>query len=141
MKLRLKLVSFLFASSSAVLLICNSGATSMNGQTILGTTDDPRIQRCGIHVVGLDWLSVTPFIETAEGFDGSFDLGVTKTSKAGTSRTRQSNDIKAGVLSGSRIWVDRPARIDIEMNVKDDGGKVVCRLTQAFSLPASSDKL
>ncbi|PZM08178.1 curli-like amyloid fiber formation chaperone CsgH [Rhizobium tubonense] len=141
MRLRFKELGFLLASSSAVLLAQNSGAASMNGQTIFGTTNDPRIQRCGIHVIGEDWLSVTPFIETAEGFDGSFDLGVTKTSKAGSSQTRQSNHIKAGVLSGSRIWVDRPARIDIEMNVKDDGGKVVCRLTQAFSLPEPATKL
>jgi hypothetical protein len=141
MKLPFRLLRFLFTFSSAVLLAHTSGAASMNGQTIFGTTNDPRIQRCGIHVIGEDWLSVTPFIETADGFDGSFDLGVTKTSNAGTSQTRQSNRIKAGVLSGSRIWVDRPARIDIEMNVRDDSGKVVCRVTQSFDLPAPTTKL
>ena len=125
--------TFLFSSYS--------GAASMNGQTILGAPQDPRIQQCGLRISGDDFADLAPFIQAAADFNGSFDLNIGKTSDAGTSQTRQSNRIKAGTIGASRIRLDLPARIAIEMNIRDDAGKMVCRLSETIDLPVNKTKL
>jgi hypothetical protein len=139
--LRFKRMTSLWIFLSAVLLASDSGAASMSDQTILGTTNDPRIQQCGIRISGTEWAELSPFIQTAEDFSGSFDLGILKTSKSGTSQTRQSNRIGGGMTNVSRIRLDRPARIEIQMNVKDESGKVICKIAETVDLPAGSMKL
>jgi hypothetical protein len=131
----------LWISISAVLFISNAGAASMNDTTLFGTMDDPRIQQCGIRISGGDWVELAPFIQTAADFNGSFDIGITKTSKSGTSQTRQSNRIKGGASNLSRIRLDRPERLEIRMSVADESGKVVCRLSETLDMPDGSMRL
>lgn len=116
----------------------HAGAVSMNGRTILGTSEDPRIQQCGIRIAGGDFADLSPFIQAAADFDGSFDLDVTKTSKAGTSQTRQSNRIAAGTIGASHIRLDLPARVAIKMSVVDVTGKMVCRISETIDLDGTT---
>lgn len=110
----------------------------MNGRTILGTSEDPRIQQCGIRIADGDFADLSPFIQAAADFDGSFDLDVTKTSKAGTSQTRQSNRIAAGTIGASHIRLDLPARVAIKMSVVDVTGKMVCRISETIDLDGTT---
>lgn len=125
------------ALSAVLSASLSTGAASMNSQTLLGTIDDPRIKACGIHVQGTDWVEFLPFIQTAADFNGSFEIGVTKTSRSGTSQTRQANRIQAGVFDGTQIRLDRPASVALQMKVMDETGKVVCHLAETIELDAA----
>lgn len=121
---------------SAMLFVPSSGAASMKGDTIFGQTDDPRILGCGVRMSGSQWIELTPFIETVGGFAGNIDLTVTKISKSGTSRIHQSNRITTGTVQLSTVRTDQPERLGIEMNVRDDAGMIVCRVTDRIVLGA-----
>ena len=126
--------TMLLAVLSAAL---STGAASMNSHTLLGTTDDPRIKACGINVQGTDWAEFSPFIQTAADFSGSFEIAVIKTSRSGTSQTRQANRIQAGVFAGTQIRLDRPASVALQMKVMDETGKLVCHLAETIELHAA----
>lgn len=117
----------------------STGAASMNSRTLFGTTDDTRIKACGIAVLGTDWAEFSPFIQAADDFNGSFEIGVVKTSRSGTSQTRQTNRIHVGVFAGTQIRLDRPASVALQMKVMDETGKVVCHLAQSIELDAASN--
>ncbi len=126
---------------AAPLAATHSGAASMIGQTISGVSEDPRIHQCGIRIDGDRVAELVPFIEAAADFNGSFDLSITKRSEAGSSQSRQSNRITAGMIGASRVRLNLPARIEILMNVMDEAGKAVCHVRDSVDLPAPTTKL
>jgi hypothetical protein len=113
----------------------------MNGQTLLGTSQDPRIQQCGIRIAGGRLADFEPFIQAAAGFNGRFDLSVIKVSASGTSQSRQGSAIKSGRLGSSHIGIDLPARVTVDLRVTDERGKAVCGLSQTIDLPVETTAL
>ncbi|NRP20882.1 hypothetical protein LPJGGPFB_04141 [Ensifer adhaerens] len=111
-----------------------ASATSMNGQTILGNSSDPRIKACGVRIGGQEMATLRPFIEGAADLNGSFALSIAKQSPGGSSTTSQKNRFSEGSLGDTQVVINRPGRVRITLVVTDDAGKTLCDLDQTIEL-------
>ncbi|HEV7306112.1 curli-like amyloid fiber formation chaperone CsgH [Ensifer sp.] len=119
----------------------DASATSMNGETLYGKINDPRVKSCGIRIDGADVAALKPFIEAADDLEGSFSLRIAKLSASGSSMTSQRNRFSAGSLGKTEIIVDRPGQLRLELTVTDDQGKVLCGLSSTVELAAPSTRI
>lgn len=116
-----------------------TGEASMNTQILPGEILDPRILSCGVEVVSGPQASFRPFIETDAGLDGHYAVLIAKRSASGRSVTRQDHAFQRGDLGASRVVLDIPAVIDIQVRVTDRDGQPLCRVDQTITLePAPS---
>jgi hypothetical protein len=99
---------------------------SSTGSTVDGTTFDPRIEACGVHVEVSEMALLRPFIEASPDLAGSFRIAVTKRSRSGTAITSQSSRFTGGSLGDVSLAVDQPSRIDIDMTVTAPDGTALC---------------
>ncbi|MBB3543820.1 MULTISPECIES: curli-like amyloid fiber formation chaperone CsgH [unclassified Rhizobium] len=108
-------------------------AEETTDQIVNGKISDPRIAECGVRISsGL----IVPFLEANADFDGSYEIAVSKHSSSGTSQTRQTNQIKGGAMAVVQIAVDVPATAELDLQVSDKEGRMVCVLQQTVNLEA-----
>ncbi|KQU88573.1 hypothetical protein ASD00_29045 [Ensifer sp. Root31] len=118
-----------------------ASASSMNGQTILGNTSDPRITACGVRIGGQETATLRPFIEGATDLNGSFALGIATQSTGGSSTTSQKNRFSAGSLGDTQVVINRTGRVRITLVVTDDTGKTLCELDQTIELSPPTTRI
>ncbi len=118
-----------------------ASASSMNGQTILGNTSDPRIKACGVRIGGQEMATLRPFIEGATDLNGSFTLGIFTQSPGGSSTTSQKNRFYAGSLGDTQVVINRIGRVRLTLVVIDDAGKTLCELDQTIELSPPTTRI
>lgn len=107
----------------------------MNGETIFGTVDDPRIRRCGLEIGGDDVVSARPFIEAAGSLGGVYSLSTTRKGSSGTSSTVQRSRFSGGTLGIANVLLPGPAEVHVVLEVLDEAGKRLCGLDRLIELP------
>lgn len=113
----------------------------MNGQTIHGTTSDPRITACGVRIDGQQMATLRPFIEAADDLSGSFTLGIATQSPGGSSSTSQRNQFSAGSLGETQVVINRVGRVRLTLVVIDNAGIPLCDLDQTIELSPTTTRI
>lgn len=126
---------------AGILALLAAGGASMNGRTINGETLDPRVTACGVVVEEGAIARLRPFIEASAELAGTFRLVVVKRSASGTSTSSQSNAFRAGTLGTFFVGIDRPSTARIELDVKANDGRPLCRLSRELKLGDETTEL
>lgn len=121
-----------------ILVSTSTSEASMSDRIIQGDIHDPRISACGLAVNLGSMASLRPFIETSSALSGTVRLRITKRSASGASQTSQSWGFSSGTLGTSRVDVDLPARLFLQLDVADSAGHSLCRLQQELVLDMNS---
>lgn len=134
-------IRFLQVFTATIAFGFQASASSMNGQTILGTISDPRITACGVRIDGEEMAVLRPFIEGAGDLSGTFALSIAAQSNGGSSTTSQKNRFSAGSLGETQVVINRPGRVRVTLVVTDGAGKPLCDLDETIELSLPTTKI
>jgi hypothetical protein len=117
--------------ASALVLGGNTGAFSMDSQTLDARILDSRVVKCGVTIESGAMTRIRPFIETSESLAGKFAITVHGRSGTNTNFTSQTVSFPGNNL----IAIGQPSSISIEM-VATSGGAELCRLSENIDFDA-----
>lgn len=119
-----------------LVLAHNSGAVSMDMQTLDAKILDPRVVKCGVTIESGATARIKPFIETREAIAGK--IAITVRSQTGSNSNLTSQTV--AFPGNNIITVGRPSKLKIDMTATSAGTEL-CRLSEHIEFDAQGIRI